>query len=130
VKPEYIGMPKQFVESTPHLHAINLKSERASAAQEAYEVYEFNDLIVELRGQSNWTFAFGEKDAPVMFRTLTIFKDRSRDNPILAQFIVEFEPQNATPTKAYARSDKRTFFGSMPDGYFETLDAPAGRTFS
>ncbi len=130
MKPEYIGMSKQFVESTPHLLALNLKSERLRAAQDAYEVYEFDTLLVELRGQSNWTFAFGDKDVPVMFRTLTIFKDRNREGPILAQFIVEFEPHNATPTKAYARSDKRTFFGSMPDGYFETLGVPAGRTFS
>lgn len=123
-------MSKQYAESTPHLHAINLKTERANAAQDAYEVYEFDNWVVELRGQSNWTFAFGEKDAPVMFRTITIFEDRSRDNPILAQFIVEFEPHSAIPTKAYARSDKRTFFGSMPVGYFDTLDASAGRKFS
>ena len=123
-------MAKQFVESTPHMHALNLKSERAQAAQDAYEAYQFDDLLVELRGQSNWTFAFGEQHAPVMFRTLTIYRDRNRENPILAQFIVEFEPHDATPTKAYARSDKRTFFGSMPADYFETLGFPAGRAFS
>lgn len=123
-------MSKQHVESSPHLHAINLKAERANAAQEAYEAYEFGSLLVELRGPANWTFAFGEQDVPVMFRTITIFQHRARENPILAQFIVEFESHSATPTKAYARSDKRTFFGSMPDGYFDGLDTPAGRTFS
>lgn len=121
---------KQYVEATPYLHAINLKDERARAAQEAYEVYEFGNLLVELRGQANWTFAFGENDAPVMFRTITIFNDRSRENPILAQFIVEFESQSATPTKAYARSDRRTFFGAMPEGYFDNLDASIGRRLS
>jgi len=123
-------MSKQSVESLAHLHAINLKAERANAAQEAYEAYDFGGLLVELRGQANWTFSFGEQDAPVMFRTITVFQDRSRERPILAQFIVEFESHSATPTKAYARSDKRTFFGSMPDGYFDGLDTPAGRTFS
>lgn len=123
-------MSKQSVESLAHLHATNLKAERANAAQEAYEAYDFGGLLVELRGQANWTFSFGEQDAPVMFRTITVFQDRSRERPILAQFIVEFESHSATPTKAYARSDKRTFFGSMPDGYFDGLDTPAGRTFS
>jgi hypothetical protein len=127
VRPEYNGMSKHFAELTPYIHATNLKAERVRAAQEAYEAYDFGTLLVELRGQANWTFAFGESDAPIMFRTITIFNDRSRENPILAQFIVEFESQNAMPVKAYARSDKRTFFGSMPDGYFDTLDASVGR---
>lgn len=114
-------MSKQFVEISPYQHALNVKFERTTAAQSVYEAYEFGSLIVELRGQGNWTFAFGENNVPVMFRTLTIFQDRSREEPILAQFIVEFDQHSANPTKAYARSNKTTFWGSIPDGYLEIL---------
>jgi hypothetical protein len=124
-------MSRQLFEITPYQHALNLKAQRAISAQEAYEIYEFGSLVVELRGQGNWTFAFGDKDVPVMFRTITIFEDKAREKPILAQFIVEFDQQSAAPFKAYARSNKTTFWGAMPDGYFDVdAEATIGMKFS